>query len=166
MCLGMADVGCRCLHTTEPVHTTPIYSYTKGHEALWALMGVSVRRPMLLKQIGPIVDKRPVRRQLDGYEEEEYPDRSGPDLYRAMRGYPRMGSGDRCGLQLPDPGFALSRIRSTAVCYRSRNWECLEICAERWKTVVDLWPGDRVLNLNMEVPRSGVQGTQPRYRIR
>jgi hypothetical protein len=23
------------------------------------------------------------------------PDRSGPDLYRAMRGYPRMGSGDR-----------------------------------------------------------------------
>jgi len=120
----------------------------------------------LLKQIGPIVDKQPVRRQLDGYEEEEYPDRSGPDLYRAMRGYPRMGSGDRCGLQLPDPGFALSRIRSTAVCYRSRNWECLEICAERWKTVVDLWPGDRVLNLNMEVPRSGVQGTQPRYRIR
>ena len=119
-----------------------------------------------MKQIGPIVDKQPVRRQLDGYEEEEYPDRSGPDLYRAMRGYPRMGSGDRCGLQLPDPGFALSRIRSTAVCYRSRNWECLEICAERWKTVVDLWPGDRVLNLNMEVPRSGVQGTQPRYRIR
>ena len=93
------------------------------------------------------------------------PDRSGPDLYRAMRGYPRMGSGDRCGLQLPDPGFALSRIRSTAVCYRSRNWECLEICAERWKTVVDLWPGDRVLNLNMEVPRSGVRGTQPRYRM-
>ena len=119
-----------------------------------------------MKQIGPIVDKQPVRRQLDGYEEEEYPDRSGPDLYRAMRGYPRMGSGDRCGLQLPDPGFALSRIRSTAVCYRSRNWECLEIRAERWKTVVDLWPGDRVLNLNMEVPRSGVQGTQPRYRIR
>ena len=110
-----------------------------------------------MKQIGPIVDKRPVRRQLDGYEEEEYPDRSGSDLYRAMRGYPRMGSGDRCGLQLPDPGFALSRIRSTAVCYRSRNWECLEICAERWKTVVDLWPGDRVLNLNVEVPRSGVQ---------
>ena len=120
-----------------------------------------------MRQIGPIVDKQPVRRQLDGYEEEEYPDRSGPDLYRAnMRGYPRMGSGDRCGLQLPDPGFALSRIRSTAVCYRSRNRECLEICAERWKTVVDLWPGDRVLNLNMEVPRSGVQGTQPRYRIR
>ena len=110
----------------------------------------------LLKQIGPIVDKQPVRRQLDGYEEEEYPDRSGPDLYRAMRGYPRMGSGDRCGLQLPDPGFALSRIRSTAVCYRSRNWECLEICAERWKTVVDLWPRDRVNNLNIEVQRSGV----------
>ena len=47
-----------------------------------------------MKQIGPIVDKQLVRRQLDGYEEEEYPDRSGPDLYRAMRGYPRMGSGD------------------------------------------------------------------------
>jgi hypothetical protein len=60
-----------------------------------------------MKQIGPIVDKQPVRRQLDGYEEEEYPDRSGPDLYSAMRGYPRMGSGDRCGLKLPDPGFAL-----------------------------------------------------------
>ena len=119
-----------------------------------------------MRQIGPIVDKQTVRRHLDRYEEEEYPDRSGPDLYRAMRGYPRMGSGDRCGLQLPDPGFALSRIRSTAVCYRSRNRECLEICAERWKTVVDLWPGDRVLNLNMEVPRSGVPGTQPRYRIR
>ena len=124
------------------------------------------RVALQLRQIGPIVDKQPVRRQLDGYEEEEYPDRSGPDFYRAMRGYPRMGSGDRCGLQLPDPGFALCRIRSTAVWYRSRNWECLEIRAERWKTVVDLWPGDRVLNLNMEVPRSGVQGTQPRYRIR
>ena len=33
MCLGMADVGCRCLPTTEPVHTTPIYSSPKGHEA-------------------------------------------------------------------------------------------------------------------------------------
>jgi hypothetical protein len=97
----------------------------------------------LVRQIGPIVDKQPVRRQLNGYEEEEYPDRSGPDLYRALRGYPRMGSGDRCGLQLPDPGFARGRIRCTAVCYWSRNWECLEIRAERWKTVVDLWPGDR-----------------------
>ena len=57
-----------------------------------------------MKQIGPIVDKQPVRRQLDGYEEEEYPDRSGPDLYMAMRGYPRMGSEDRCGLQFRDPG--------------------------------------------------------------
>jgi hypothetical protein len=77
-----------------------------------------------------------------------------------------MGSGDRCGLQLPDPGFALRRIRSTVACYWSRNWECLETRAERWKTVVELWPGDRVLNLNMEVQRSGVQGTQPQYRIR
>ena len=51
-----------------------------------------------VRQIGPIVDKQPVRRQLDGYEEEEILDRSGPDLYRAMRGYPCMGSGDRCGL--------------------------------------------------------------------
>jgi hypothetical protein len=68
-----------------------------------------------------------------------------------------MGSGDRCGLQLPDPGFALRRIKNTAVCDRSRNWEYLEIRAERWKTVVDLWPGDRVSNLNIEVPRSGVQ---------
>ena len=25
MCLGMAGVECRCLHTTGPVHTTPIY---------------------------------------------------------------------------------------------------------------------------------------------
>ena len=118
-----------------------------------------------VRQIGPIVDKQPVRRQLDEYEEEEYPDRSGPDLYRAMRGYPRMGSEDRCGLQLLDPGYALCRIRSTAVWYRSRNWECLEIRAERWKIVVDLWPGDRVSNLNMEVQRLGVQGTQPQYRI-
>jgi len=31
-----------------------------------------------MKQIGPIVDKRPVRRQLDGYEEEEI--RTDPDL--------------------------------------------------------------------------------------
>ena len=50
------------------------------------------------------MDKQTVRRQLDGYEEEEYPDQSGRDLYRAMRCYPRMGSGDRCGLQFPDPG--------------------------------------------------------------
>jgi hypothetical protein len=76
----------------------------------------------------------------------------GPDRLRVQR--LRMGSGDRRGLQLPDPGFALYRIRSTAVWYRSRNWKCLEIRAERWKTVVDLWPGDRVLNLNMEVQRS------------
>ena len=57
-----------------------------------------------MKQIGPIVDKQPVRRQLDGYEEEEYPDRSGPDLYRAMRGYPRMGpeTGADCNCQIPD----------------------------------------------------------------
>jgi hypothetical protein len=57
-----------------------------------------------MRQIGPIVDKRTVRRQLDGYEDLEYPDRSGPDLYRAMQGYPRMGSGDWCGLQFRDPG--------------------------------------------------------------
>jgi hypothetical protein len=31
-----------------------------------------------LRQIGPIVDKQPVRRQLDGYEEEEI--RTDPDL--------------------------------------------------------------------------------------
>jgi hypothetical protein len=31
-----------------------------------------------LKQIGPIVDKKPVRRQLDGYEGEEI--RTDPDL--------------------------------------------------------------------------------------
>jgi hypothetical protein len=47
-----------------------------------------------LMQIGPIVDKQTVRRHFDGYEEEEYPDRSGSDLYRAMRDYPRTGSGD------------------------------------------------------------------------
>jgi hypothetical protein len=29
----------------------------------------------MVRQIGPIVDERTVRRQLDGYEEEEYPDR-------------------------------------------------------------------------------------------
>ena len=67
-----------------------------------------------------------------------------------------MGSGDKCGLQLPDLGFAFRRTKSTAVCDRSRNWECLEIRAERWKTVVDLWLGDRVSNLNIEVQRSGV----------
>ena len=43
-------------------------------------------------------------RRVQLYEEEKYPDRSGPDLYRVMRGYPRMGSGDRCGLQFRDPG--------------------------------------------------------------
>ena len=64
-----------------------------------------------MKQIGPIVDKQPVRRQLDGYEEEEYPDRSGPDLYRAMRGYPRMGSGDRCGLQFRDAGSDYQAVK-------------------------------------------------------
>jgi hypothetical protein len=48
----------------------------------------------VVRQIGPIVDKQTVRRHFDGYEEEEYPDRSGPDLYRAMRDYPRTGSGD------------------------------------------------------------------------
>jgi hypothetical protein len=37
-----------------------------------------------LRQIGPIVDKQTVRRHVDGYEEEEYPDRTEPDLYRAM----------------------------------------------------------------------------------
>jgi hypothetical protein len=47
-----------------------------------------------LRQIGPIVDKQTVRRHLDRYEEEEYPDGSGPDLYRAMQAYPRTGSGD------------------------------------------------------------------------
>ena len=31
-----------------------------------------------MKQIGPIVDKKPVRRQLDWYEEEEI--RTDPDL--------------------------------------------------------------------------------------
>jgi hypothetical protein len=46
-----------------------------------------------VRQIGPIVDKQTVRWHLDGYEEEEYPDRSGPELYRAMRDYPRTGSG-------------------------------------------------------------------------
>ena len=49
---------------------------------------------MRVRQIGPIVDKQTVRRHLDTYEEEEYLDRSGPDLYRAMRDYPRTGSGD------------------------------------------------------------------------
>jgi hypothetical protein len=49
---------------------------------------------LFLRQIGPIVDKQTVRRHLDRYEEEEYPDGSGPDLYRAMRDYPRTGSGD------------------------------------------------------------------------
>ena len=44
-----------------------------------------------MRQIGPIVDKQTVRRHLDRYEEEEYPDGSGPDLYRAMRDYPRTG---------------------------------------------------------------------------
>ena len=34
MCLGMAGVECWCLNTTGPVHTAPIYSYPKGHEAL------------------------------------------------------------------------------------------------------------------------------------
>ena len=43
-------------------------------------------------------------RRVQLYEKEKYPDRSGPDLYRVMRGYPRMGSGDRCGLQFRDPG--------------------------------------------------------------
>jgi len=42
-----------------------------------------------MRQIGPIVDKQTVRRHADGYEEEEYPDRTEPDLYRAMRNYPR-----------------------------------------------------------------------------
>jgi hypothetical protein len=67
-----------------------------------------LRAPMMqMKQIGPIVGWRTVlvawagkQTVLDAwtkYEEEEIPDRSGPDLYRAMRGYPRMGSGDRCG---------------------------------------------------------------------
>jgi hypothetical protein len=28
-----------------------------------------------MRQIGPIVDKQTVRRHVDGYEEEEYPDR-------------------------------------------------------------------------------------------
>ena len=51
-------------------------------------------RPTFLRQIGPIVDKQTVRRHLDRYEEEEYPDGSGPDLHRAMRDYPRTGSGD------------------------------------------------------------------------
>jgi hypothetical protein len=49
---------------------------------------------MFLRQIGPIVDKQTVRRHLDRYEEEGYPDGSGPYLYRAMRDYPRTGSGD------------------------------------------------------------------------
>ena len=49
---------------------------------------------MQMRQIGPIVDKQTVRRHLDRYEEEGYPDGSGPDLYRAMRDYPRTGSGD------------------------------------------------------------------------
>jgi hypothetical protein len=31
-------------------------------------------------QIGPIVDKQTVRRHINRYKEEEYPDRSGPDL--------------------------------------------------------------------------------------
>ena len=43
---------------------------TNAHNA-----GTRVR---LLKQIGPIVDKKPVRRQLDWYEEEEI--RTDPDL--------------------------------------------------------------------------------------
>ena len=37
-----------------------------------------------VRQIGPIVDQQTVRRHFDEYEEEEYPDRTEPDLYRAM----------------------------------------------------------------------------------
>jgi hypothetical protein len=44
-------------------------------------------RELAMRQIGPIVDKQTVRRHLDRYEEEEYPDGSGPDLYRARLGF-------------------------------------------------------------------------------
>jgi hypothetical protein len=33
------------------------------------------RHHWMVRQIGPIVDKQTVRRHVDGYEKEEYPDR-------------------------------------------------------------------------------------------
>ena len=39
------------------------------------VLGTFLLQPCGLRQIGPIVDKQTVRRHVDGYEEEEYPDR-------------------------------------------------------------------------------------------
>ena len=57
-----------------------------------------------MKQIGPIVDKQPVRRQLDGYEEEEI--RTDPDLIfigqceATLVWGPETGAD--CNCQIPD----------------------------------------------------------------
>jgi hypothetical protein len=63
-----------------------------------------------------------------GYEEEEIPDRSGPDL--------------------------IGRCENTLVV--RCEWQSGPR-AERWKTVVDLWPRDCVEFEKKEVQRSGVQ---------